>query len=126
VAHVRVTYPSLSKGGVVQRLKEASVVLEKRLPIARIVLFGSYATGRYTVASDIDVLVVYTGAERPDAYRLVVDCVRLPHLEPHVYSQEQFEAMIKSSPKFARVLAAEGIWITGMEEESWSSEVKTG
>ena len=126
VAHARVTYPSLSKGGVVQRLKEALVVLEKKLPVARIVLFGSYATGRYTADSDIDVLVVYTGAERPDAYKLVVDCLRLPHLEPHVYTQEQFDAMIRVSPKFAKAIASEGIWITGMEKESWSSEVKTG
>jgi predicted nucleotidyltransferase len=48
------------------------------------VLFGSYARSRQTVASDIDVLVVYAGAVRGDAYGLVRRALDLWRLEPHV------------------------------------------
>jgi len=55
------------------------------------VLFGSYAKGRQTVASDIDVLVVYTGRPRADAYELVKRMLNIRRLEPHVYAEEEYE-----------------------------------
>jgi hypothetical protein len=55
-----------------------------------VVLFGSYARGRQTVASDIDLLVVYAGAVRGDAYALVRHTLGLRHLEPHVYAEEEY------------------------------------
>jgi predicted nucleotidyltransferase len=54
-----------------------------------VVLFGSYARGRQTVASDIDLLVVYAGAVRGDAYALVRRTLDLRRLEPHVYAEEE-------------------------------------
>jgi len=55
------------------------------------VLFGSYAKGRQTVASDIDLLVVYTGRPRADAYALVKRALNIRRLEPHVYAEEEYE-----------------------------------
>lgn len=54
------------------------------------VLFGSYARGDYSVRSDIDLLVVYSGKPQADAYSVVRRCLELPRLEPHVYSVEEY------------------------------------
>lgn len=78
MARVWVTYPSLSRDDVVERLKEACVRLEKKLSISRMILFGSYAQGRYTASSDIDLVVVYNGRERDDAYKVIMDEARIP------------------------------------------------
>ena len=60
------------------------------MPLVRVVLFGSYARSRQTVASDIDLLVVYAGAVRTDAYALVKRALDLRCLEPHVYAEEEY------------------------------------
>jgi predicted nucleotidyltransferase len=108
---VSVTYPSLDRADVVERLRKACVRLVGKLPISRMILFGSYAQDRYTAGSDIDLLVVYRGGERDDPYKLVVNEVGLPRLEPMVYTEDQFAAVIAGSPRFAEVLAREGIVI---------------
>jgi len=77
------------------------------------ILFGSYARNRYTAGSDIDVLLVYRGKERNDAYKVIMNEIRLPNLEPRVYTEEQFTAMISASPTFAETLAREGLVIFG-------------
>jgi len=98
---------------LVDRLKKASISLKKRLPLTRLILFGSYAVNRYTAASDIDVLVVYDGREREDAFKIVVDELRLPRLEPRIYTEEQYKSVLIDSPMFAKVLSNEGLPIVG-------------
>lgn len=117
MAQVRVTYPSLSKAEVVQRLRRATASLERKLPISRIILFGSYATGRHTAGSDIDILVVYKGRERKDAYKIIMSEVELPRIELRIYTEEQFDDLMANSPKFAEALDKEGILIAGAKEE---------
>ncbi|MGQ9477637.1 MAG: nucleotidyltransferase domain-containing protein [Candidatus Bipolaricaulia bacterium] len=57
----------------------------ERLPLALVVLFGSYARGNYTtVASDVDLLIVYKGEPREGAFALVKEELALPRLEPHL------------------------------------------
>ena len=68
-SQVRVTYPTLSMKQTVDRLRQAYGRLKTRLPILEMILYGSYATGRYTAGSDIDVLVVYDGEHREDVYK---------------------------------------------------------
>jgi hypothetical protein len=77
------------------------------------ILYGSYAQGRHTAGSDIDVIVVYSGKQNHDAYRLIVEEAKLPRLEPKVYTEEQFNSMIAGSPRFAEALEKEGIVIAG-------------
>jgi len=72
------------------RLREGVAALREVLPLVRVVLFGSYARGRQTVASDIDLLVVYAGAVRGDAYASVRRTLGLRRLEPHVYAEEEY------------------------------------
>jgi hypothetical protein len=55
---VRIFYPRFDKEERTQRLKEKIEGLKRQLPAFLIMLFGSYAYGNYTVASDFDLLVV--------------------------------------------------------------------
>jgi len=50
--------------------------LKERLYLLLVVLFGSYAKGNYTVASDVDLLVVYDGEKREDATKSLISCSR--------------------------------------------------
>lgn len=93
---VRVFYPKFDTQWVVKTLKEHLPQLQKQLPIKMVALFGSYAKGNYTVASDVDVLVIYEGPARENAYNLVWDAFHIPRLEPHVYSEEEYK-QIKST-----------------------------
>jgi predicted nucleotidyltransferase len=90
---VRIYYPKFDREQLIQKLKERLDALEEKLPLQLVVLFGSYAKGNYTVASDIDLLIVYKGQERKDAYATIKKIFSIPLLEPHVYSEDQYERL---------------------------------
>ena len=83
---VRVTYPAFNPEELVARLRRHVTSLAAVLPIRRVRLFGSWATGRATAFSDIDVLIIYEGPPRPDAYRITRDMIPIRGLEPHLYT----------------------------------------
>ena len=87
---VKVCYRPWNREALLVRLRESMIALHEVLPLVHVVLFGSYARGRQTVASDIDLLVVYAGAVRDDAYALVRCTLDLRRLEPHVYAEEEY------------------------------------
>jgi len=89
---VRVYYPPFNEQELIQKLKEQLRILEEKLPILLVVLFGSYTKGTYTAASDVDLLVVYEGEERKDAFATVKGTISISRLEPHVYSEREYEA----------------------------------
>src|SRR5208337_5314480 len=113
MSQVRVTYPALDRAKLVMRLRKASAAIRGVLPVTRVILFGSYALNRYTAGSDIDLVVVYEDPQRSDAYKTVVDTMRLPSLEPRLYTESQYRALMTASPKFAMTLITEGIAILG-------------
>jgi hypothetical protein len=41
----------------------------------------------------VDLLIVYKGEERADAYAIVKKSLDIPHLEPHLYSEYEFKKM---------------------------------
>ncbi len=88
---VKVFYPPFSRAELITLLRQRVTVLRERLPLRRVVLFGSYAQGRQTAASDIDLLVVYAGPPREDAYALVKRTLGVRRLEPHVYTEEEYK-----------------------------------
>lgn len=96
---VRVFYPKLGRSDVIRRLAERLPALQAWLPLVRVVLFGSFAKGNYTVASDVDLLVVYRGAPLADAYAMVKEVFDLPRVEPHLYTEEEYEAMRETLAK---------------------------
>jgi hypothetical protein len=87
---VKVFYPPWNREALLERLYAGVQALHAVLPLDRVVLFGSYSRGRQTVASDVDLLVVYAGAARRDAYALVRRTLNIRHLEPHVYAAEEY------------------------------------
>jgi len=90
---VRVFYPDHNREEIIKGIRKALDVLQHILPLELVVLFGSYAKGNYTVASDIDLLVVYRGEKREDVYALCKKMITIPRLEPHVYSKKEYEEM---------------------------------
>jgi len=88
---VRVFCPPYDRDALLAILRQRLVALRARLPVIRAVLFGSYATGRQMAGSDIDLLLVYAGAPRDDAYALVKRTLALPRLEPHLYTEEEYQ-----------------------------------
>ena len=99
---VRVFYPKYDREKVVEVIAERLEELKARLPVVRVVLFGSYARGNYTVGSDIDLLVVYAGEPRENAYAVVKKTLRIPRLEPHLYTAEEYERMRETLSKMTR------------------------
>lgn len=93
---VRVFYPPFDRQQLLALLRRGINELQKVLPLKRVVLFGSYAKGRHTVASDIDLLVVYKGKPRDDAYALVKRTLNIRRLEPHVYTEVEY-AQVKAT-----------------------------
>jgi predicted nucleotidyltransferase len=90
---VRVFYPKFSREEIIRRITRGLGHLGKELSLSLVVLFGSYARGDHTVASDVDLLVVYNGEARRDAYAFVKRTLDLPRLEPHVYSESEYQEM---------------------------------
>lgn len=90
---VRIFYPEFDREEIVRILSERLGALDARLPLIRVVLFGSYARGNYTVASDVDLLIVYRGKPRADAYIIAKRILDIPRLEPHPYSQAEYDKM---------------------------------
>jgi len=74
------------------RVKE----LAKKLPLRRVVLFGSWAKGRATAFSDIDLLVIYADPPREDAYKVVRRTIDLRGLEAHVYAESEARQIEKT------------------------------
>ncbi len=96
---VRIFYPRFDREEVLRLLSERLGKLGEELPLRRVVLFGSYAKGNYDVGSDIDLLIVYRGEAREDAYAVAKRILDLPRLEPHLYTEEEYEKLESSLDK---------------------------
>lgn len=79
-------FPRHDRDEIIARLEQGVEALRDKLPLRRVVLFGSQATRRATAASDIDVLIVYDGPPREDAFALVKKTIPLVGVEPHLYT----------------------------------------
>ena len=79
-------------------LGEVKMKVLKLMPRAKVYLFGSIAKGKYTLASDIDVLIVSEELKSSEAERLKVEIKKmypwLP-LELHVIDIKTFENWYK-------------------------------
>lgn len=99
---VRIFYPAFDRGELLRILRERIARLGAKLPLVRVVLFGSYARERYTVRSDVDLLVIYRGEPRPDAYALTKRELGVPRLEPHLYTEAEYEAVASTVGRMVR------------------------
>lgn len=99
---VRVFSPAYSREELIGWLRERLPTLCAVLPVVRVVLFGSWATGRATAFSDIDLLVVYADPPVADAYQRVRRAVPRRDLEPHVYSASEADALADTIGRMTR------------------------
>ena len=90
---VKIFYPTYKRPELVEILQERLFRLISVLPLKRVVLFGSWAMGRETAFSDIDLMVTYVGQPREEAYRLVKRHLNLRGLEPHVFCEEEAQEL---------------------------------
>lgn len=106
---VKIYYPKHSLEEVVSLLREAVDRLADRLGLLRVVVFGSYARRRFTVASDVDILIIYD-EKRCDAdtvYKVFRTNLELPRAELHLLSRQQFEKI--KDGRWMKTVEAEGI-----------------
>ncbi len=106
---VRIYYPEYSREELLILLRGRIDALKEKLPIRLVSLFGSYAKGRQTAASDIDLLVVYDGEKRGDDYKLAWDTLRIPRLQIHIYTLDEFEKLTESGSQLPREAMDKGI-----------------
>lgn len=108
---VKIYYPKHDRGKVVEELRKAIKTLAGELGIEKVVLFGSYARNQYTVASDIDILVVFdeTVCDEDSVYRTIRKKVRLSRLEPHLITKTEYYRVRES--KWIKTIEKEGIVI---------------
>lgn len=99
---VRVSYPDHSREELIALLREGIPALAGVLPLRRVTLFGSWARGRATAHSDIDLLVIYDGDPREDAYVKVRRAIRLRGLEPHVYTAAEAASITSTLERMTR------------------------
>ena len=90
---VKIFSPPYDREQLIALLRARLHTLNAQLPLRRVVLFGSWAARRATAFSDVDLLVVYAGPAREDAYGLVRAAIRLHGLEPHVYAESEARAL---------------------------------
>ena len=90
---VKVFSPEYDLDDIICSIHRGLEKLGSLLPLKRVVLFGSWATGRQTAASDVDLLVVYADPVRNDAHSLIRKAIDVRGLEAHVYSASEAEAL---------------------------------
>lgn len=90
---VKVFWPRYSTAEVVGLLRAKLPEIEAITPVKVFALFGSYAKGNYTVASDIDVLLLYGGPTQEDAYLKIRPILNIPGIELHLYSEEECRSL---------------------------------
>lgn len=100
---VRVYYPEYSKEELVALLRVRLSELSKALPIKLAILFGSYAKGRQTAASDIDLFVVVDG-DKGRLYHEIHKGLNIANLQLHLYTKDEYEKM-RGSPFMKEVEA---------------------
>lgn len=113
---VRIYYRRFDREELVQVLREKAGRLDEKLPLLKVMLFGSYVENRATAASDVDVLVVYRGREREDAYSVAWDMLYVPQLELHVYSEKEYGKLRGSLGSLVNVAERKGVIVYGGQE----------
>ncbi len=105
---VKISYPEFSQEEVIERIREGVSSLKEELGLLKVTLFGSYATGRHTAASDIDIFIVYEEqkCDKDEVYKKLMKVLNLPRVELHILSKREYEQM--KSSKWIEIIEKEG------------------
>ncbi|MEM2896419.1 MAG: nucleotidyltransferase domain-containing protein [Candidatus Bathyarchaeia archaeon] len=106
---VKIFSPKFNLEAVAKEIKRVISIFFNQLALERVILFGSYAKNRYTVASDIDVLIVFNElkCDKDVVYKTLMKNIKLPRLELHILSKKDYEAMKNS--RWIKEIENEGI-----------------
>lgn len=108
---VRVIYPEFNRDQVIARLEESAQSAAKQIGLELLILFGSFAKGRYTAASDIDVLAVCDDDAVAKAYEVLLNTAKITNLELHVYGKSAYKRLKASGSSFPHTVESRGIMI---------------
>jgi predicted nucleotidyltransferase len=97
-----------------KRLKEIGARLKKEYHAEKIILFGSYARGRPTKDSDVDILVIAPTKERfyermATVKRLIRDVRKGLPVAPIVLTRQEIEKRIEIKDQFINQILGEGL-----------------
>lgn len=108
---VRVFFPKFSREEVVNEIRKCAVDLREKLGLEKVILFGSYARKNYTVASDIDILVIFDDEKSSEdkVYKCLMRSIQLPRVELHLIPKRDLETYKAS--KWMKTIEKEGIKI---------------
>ena len=90
---VKIYSPRYRREDIIRILRSKVGEIRKRIPVKKIILFGSYAKNRYTVASDVDILVVYEERVGLDPYSIIWDIIDMPEVQLHIYRVDEYRKM---------------------------------
>ena len=93
----------------------------RRPELIQLGCFGSYARGDAGVGSDLDLVAVVRQTSEPFERRAVGwDLTRLPvPAEILVYTEKEWCQLREQSPRFARTLATETVWLTRLGDHPY-------
>lgn len=100
--------------GVMDRIKTISQRLKKEYKAERVILFGSYAKGKATEDSDIDILIIAPTTERffermATVKRLIRDLRNGLAVAPIVLTKQEVEERVKIGDQFVKEMLEKGI-----------------
>ncbi|MCX8188319.1 MAG: nucleotidyltransferase domain-containing protein [Nitrososphaeria archaeon] len=99
---VKIYYPRFDKKKIVEYLRAKVPELKEKIPLASLILFGSYTKNRYNAASDIDILIIYKGNKLKDDYHIIWDSIQLPEAQLHIYTLDEFRKLKSSGSSFPK------------------------
>lgn len=108
---VKIFYPKYNKEQVIKELKKYTKKLREKLGLEKVMLFGSYAKENYTVASDIDLLIIYNDKKtsEDEVYKHIMKSIKLPRIELHLIPKKSLKTYKKT--KWMKTIEKEGIKI---------------
>jgi len=108
---VKVFFPKFNTEEVIKELSKCATELREKLGLEKVILFGSYAKENYTVASDIDLLIIFNDkkSSENEVYKGLMKNIKLPRIELHLIPKKNLKAYKTS--KWMKTIEKEGIKI---------------
>lgn len=94
---------------MVSLLRGGADSLAGEMPLELVTLFGSWAKGWASASSDIDLLIVYKGPKRRNAFKIVSKTLGIRGVEPHVFAEAEFTAFTKQNLRTRREWVEEAV-----------------
>ncbi|MCX8182753.1 MAG: nucleotidyltransferase domain-containing protein [Candidatus Methanomethyliaceae archaeon] len=108
---MKVFFPEINREDVIREVGRCAKKLQEELGLEGAILFGSYAKGNYTVASDIDILIVFDDkkSREEEVYRRLMREIKLPRVELHIISKKDLK--VHEWTRWIEVIENEGVRI---------------